>query len=564
MTILNQFISNTNKPKRWISYLTFFTLFAVALIIRLYLLITTQHFLDGDESLVGLMAKHILENGEHPLFWYGLHYNGGGSWEAHLGALMLQLFGYSDISLKLVALVFSLGILVFLYFWVKENFGFYNASFTIFFYVFSTSFVSWNLKLRGHLTLVFCIVFLLWLFFRFLFQHKRGLITTALTGLASGLGYWCLESSVMLTFVFLLFWFHEDRRILLRRRFWLFSTGFITGIIPNIYENIRYNFANIRHLFLRQEEFGSRTFTEKAYLTITHDLPALFHSDIVHNYPAKIEWWAWISYFVVSITIIYFIIKIGPKCYQWIVGFFKQVSRAESSSETYKYIFILVYLILYQLSFSLTGYAQISPRYMLPILPLIYLILAMFMTKLINTVKYVGLVFVLAFAIWWGFIGIKDTICVANNYTVIDGFTPSDGRDMIALTKFLERKQIKTAYANKFIKFRVIFYSKENIIVSRFINERGGIVGIPPISLYPEYEKTVEKSRQPAYIFGNEQEVIASFEDFLRQRAIGYKVDNIGNSYYLYYNFDNSFHCGSFIHHLQQDKNFWGKIWKIL
>ena len=129
---------------------------------RIFLLYTSQHYLDGDEAWVGLMAKHILEQGEHPLFWYGIHYNGGGSVEAHLGALAFVIGGYSDVSLKFVALFVSLLIFVFLYIWSKENYGDTIALISVFLYVFSVSFIQWNLKLRGHLTGMLWMIILLW------------------------------------------------------------------------------------------------------------------------------------------------------------------------------------------------------------------------------------------------------------------------------------------------------------------------------------------------------------------------------------------------------------------
>lgn len=62
---------------------------------------------DSDEGTMGLMALHILQRGEHPIFFYGQHYMG--ALEAYLGALAFQLFGVSVLSLRLgVLLLFAL------------------------------------------------------------------------------------------------------------------------------------------------------------------------------------------------------------------------------------------------------------------------------------------------------------------------------------------------------------------------------------------------------------------------------------------------------------------------
>ena len=118
------------------NWLIFSSVVTAALAARLYLLYTTQHFLDGDEALIGLMSKHIIELGEHPVFWYGIHYNGGGSWEAHLGALMMLMGGYSDYSVKFAALIISIILLIILYLWIKDSFGSQVALLGSFFYVF--------------------------------------------------------------------------------------------------------------------------------------------------------------------------------------------------------------------------------------------------------------------------------------------------------------------------------------------------------------------------------------------------------------------------------------------
>ena len=53
---------------------------------------------DSDEATMGVMAKHILTRGEHPIFFYGQAYMG--TIEAYVGAGMYALFGVSLFALK--------------------------------------------------------------------------------------------------------------------------------------------------------------------------------------------------------------------------------------------------------------------------------------------------------------------------------------------------------------------------------------------------------------------------------------------------------------------------------
>jgi hypothetical protein len=90
------------RASRWASAHRF-GLLAAALIaaaagIRVGLLAAGWPGSDSDDATMGLMAKHILERGEHPIFFYGQAYMG--TIEAYLGALMFALFGVSMFALK--------------------------------------------------------------------------------------------------------------------------------------------------------------------------------------------------------------------------------------------------------------------------------------------------------------------------------------------------------------------------------------------------------------------------------------------------------------------------------
>jgi hypothetical protein len=84
-----------------------FALIAVVLIgigLKFALLATSQSLPDGDEALEGLMARHILTRGVHPIYPYGVNYGIGAGWEAHAAAAAFALFGESTAALKSVGL----------------------------------------------------------------------------------------------------------------------------------------------------------------------------------------------------------------------------------------------------------------------------------------------------------------------------------------------------------------------------------------------------------------------------------------------------------------------------
>jgi cytochrome b subunit of formate dehydrogenase len=80
-----------------------FALIALAVLLRVVLIALgwPQHM--SDESIMGLMALHINNRGELPIFFYGQFYMG--ATEAYLSAGLFHLFGASVITLRLVPLL---------------------------------------------------------------------------------------------------------------------------------------------------------------------------------------------------------------------------------------------------------------------------------------------------------------------------------------------------------------------------------------------------------------------------------------------------------------------------
>src|ERR687885_658829 len=81
----------------------------VGLAVRLAVIASPLGEIDGDEAVVGLMARHIAFLGERPVFYWGQPYLG--SLEAFTAAPLFKLFDSSTLLLKLVPTAYSLGFL---------------------------------------------------------------------------------------------------------------------------------------------------------------------------------------------------------------------------------------------------------------------------------------------------------------------------------------------------------------------------------------------------------------------------------------------------------------------
>ena len=94
---------------------------AIALALRLALVLAGWPGTDSDDATMGLMARHIAFQGEHPIFFWGQAYMG--SLEAYLAAGFFVLFGVSVATLKFsLILLYALFLLV-MYLLVKLLFN---------------------------------------------------------------------------------------------------------------------------------------------------------------------------------------------------------------------------------------------------------------------------------------------------------------------------------------------------------------------------------------------------------------------------------------------------------
>jgi hypothetical protein len=96
-------------------------LLVLAALYRLTLVLHGWPSLDSDEAIVGLMARHILHNGEFPNFFWGQLYLG--TLQAYFAAALFAVFGSSLVALRLPVLLLTLGLLAAVYLLGRAAFG---------------------------------------------------------------------------------------------------------------------------------------------------------------------------------------------------------------------------------------------------------------------------------------------------------------------------------------------------------------------------------------------------------------------------------------------------------
>lgn len=172
--------------RRWLLLL----FVVVGFVLRLDFMRAVSYTIDGDEAIVGLMGKHILEGRNVPVFYYGQHYMG--SLEAIMASASFFLFGMSSFSLQLVPLVWSLGLIPVMYVLAGSIFGaragLVAALLTA---VPPPALIVWSSKARGGFVEVVVLgTVALVLTVRWLQAEPERLRFPAAIGLVLGIGWW--------------------------------------------------------------------------------------------------------------------------------------------------------------------------------------------------------------------------------------------------------------------------------------------------------------------------------------------------------------------------------------
>jgi hypothetical protein len=201
----------------------------------------------SDEGIMDLMALHIANHGEHPIFFYGQAYMG--SLEAYIGALLFKIFGVSVFSVRLGLIPFFALFLVCIYFLTRLL---YNRPLALFTLVIlslgSSDIVPRQLKaIGGYPEVVFFAAFIFLVASKLALtsqpsrhrhiQLQRGLLYASL-GFMTGLALWVdqLILPFIATAALLLLLFCT--RELFSRAGLYTLLGIIIGALPLIYYNL--------------------------------------------------------------------------------------------------------------------------------------------------------------------------------------------------------------------------------------------------------------------------------------------------------------------------------------
>ena len=202
--------------------------------------------IDGDEAVVGLMARHIAFLGERPVFYYGQPYLG--SLEAFSAAPLFRLFDSSSLLLKLVPTAYSLAFLVTSAALARRLFGSGPALATAaYLAVPPAMWAVWSTKARGGYAEVLFLGELV-LLLSLLLAERRDLRLALLWGLVAGLALWTHLLAVVYVVpavAYLALW---RRGNCLPSELGLALGGGLVGLAPLLFDNVANGWTTLRAL----------------------------------------------------------------------------------------------------------------------------------------------------------------------------------------------------------------------------------------------------------------------------------------------------------------------------
>ncbi len=430
----------------------------LALVFRLYFLLSHSSYMDGDEAINGLMVKHILSRGDWPVFFSGQAYNGVAY--QYLVAPIFALFGVSNLAFKIVPLAISVLFVYLVYLLGKKVAGNKSGIVAMLIAVFCPPFINmWNVSARSEYVVTLTLgTLILFLGCEIAFSKRyRAEVLYLFLGLVSGVAFWTSQlvtSYILAVFIII---FLKDKGFLLRRTILFFALGFVIGNMPMILFNLRHNWAS--YAFLLEKGAGQplsllRVFPIRLWEIITISFPIILGGSLWELETALLR------RFISVVLMAFFFLSL-------LFVFYQRMRDLLAGNRSLRKIdLLLIHFLIVVMLFSLTKFGWLTkhPRYLLPLFTTIPIFQAIFLFWLRAKSK-------------WIFSGCLIPLILFNLYGNID-FSPTLDPDHALwpqdkqLTDYLVKNNISNPIANYWIAYRISFESNEKVIAIPYCQSR--------------------------------------------------------------------------------------------
>lgn len=504
-----------------------YLLVALVVIFLVSRFIVLINLLDGvykAESLVqGRLGRDLMDGLPLPgnLLDYRLTcWLGGDFINALLLVPFLMVFKGSYFGFSLMFMLLTATILGLIFLFLKRNFGYLAALLGSLLFIFAPALpVLEQLSCTGvHSNITFFNILLMLLFYRIFFEKKPISKKIFISmGLISGLGVFYDYTFLITLVICFIFWFILDKGFILRKRFWIFSISFIVGFLPWIIYNLHADFASLRmhgKSLIGSFEKGIADFMHTFWVSITEILKRILQVDPLPG----CHFYRFISsnYAIAAISkdLLYYLFIV---CFcLFLVRTIILIIKKETFSSL-RYLFIVSLILLYLTAFSL--YRQQMDYYLMSLLPLIYFVIAIEISRIIRFI-WTRSKFFIGEAVSFMLIILILFICLSNYLSYVTPFSlqcvnknifkyqgygtrfirPGNVREKIAKRSFvsedyfmLEPLCILPPEDNPYVKAATVFWDG--------LASRGILFAKEDIKTYVKYIKGVERKSLQSYFY---------------------------------------------------------------
>jgi len=375
----------------------------------LILLLNFEPFIMEEERYNGTIALEVLNGLKMPLFYYQHQpYAPGAMVVGLLSTPFFLILGSSYISLKVIALMFSLCTLIFWYLFLYRFFNPRVAVLTAFLFILSPpNNIKFSLLALGnHYEINFFTILSLFLFYKIFFSDdplqkessKSKGIEFFLLGLVSGFACYFALTFFAALLTIAIFWFAFDKRFFLKNSFFIFITASLIGFSPWIYNTISFKLGSInfhgKPIYLFE---NSEPYVIKFFRMVVTGMPFSFGFEGIKGTTLDAY-----LYFLILLVSFIFLVKVNSSFLKKI--FFSllllkkfRVTPQEISRETVLLVFPILYCLIFTLSdfkvpikvlreaFALRtfdNFFYLAYRYFTPLFPFFFAFIALFLDRL--------------------------------------------------------------------------------------------------------------------------------------------------------------------------------------
>jgi hypothetical protein len=450
---------------------------------------------NSDQAVVGLMAKHIVERGEHPIFYYGAAY--AGALEPHFVAAVFLLLGPTPRAYE-VSLLLLLALLSILIFAIgRRSFGPEAALFAVAYLAVPPVFFLMKgltsdgaydtLAVLGAAMLLVALVAE-----ERLARDRPPESAIGLLGLLAGLAWW-VDPLAAYFYLAIFLWFLLVRRSIFRhwRAYPVFFLTFALGSLPWWIANIRGSWPS-----LRVPEAAPLPAAEAAKGFVrfwTTAVPVLFGARPFYGWSFLFPGAGIVAFAIYAVPVV-FAIAISIRAAPWRQ---RRGSETDPAARPLLLLLLLMFCMQFVVSWNPRTFQQ-DPRFLFSMYLPFALLIGFFFSR---ARRLLPLPVVAAAGIG---ILVFHALGIARAPREDDFATqPTTGR-VTPIIQALEERGLSDVYTSYWMAYRLAFESGEKIRAVSFGSAR--------TDRYPPYAVEVARSRNPAVILdGPEADAFARY-----------------------------------------------------